>query len=87
MIEIVAIVSCSVLLLLAIFQILLIFGAPLGRFAWGGAHTVLPVNLRVGSFVSIILYAAFAQIILAKAGLTNRHTNTRACKGLICPLL
>lgn len=46
-----------VLVALAIFQFALVLGAPLGRFAWGGQHRVLPARLRVGSAVSIVIYA------------------------------
>lgn len=46
-----------VLAALALFQLALILGAPLGRFAWGGAHRVLPARLRIGSAVSILVYA------------------------------
>ncbi|UPL12247.1 MULTISPECIES: hypothetical protein [Microbacterium] len=53
---------------LTLFQVALIFGAPLGRFAWGGAHRVLPVRLRVGSIVSVVLYAGFAALLLSRAG-------------------
>lgn len=42
---------------LAIFQFALILGAPLGRWAWGGQHRVLPARLRIGSVVSILIYA------------------------------
>ena len=52
---------------LAVFQALLVAGRPLGRFAWGGQHTVLPTGLRVGSAVSIVLYAGFAVLILCAA--------------------
>lgn len=69
MIETVSILACSVLLLLTLFQILLIFGAPLGRFAWGGAHTVLPTNLRISSVMSILIYAAIAYVVLAKVAI------------------
>ena len=63
-----AIAACIMLAALAIFQGLLISGAPIGRFAWGGQHDVLPTRLRVGSAVSIVLYAAFAAVILERAG-------------------
>lgn len=49
-----------VLALLAIFQITLALGAPLGRFAWGGQHRVLPARLRIGSLVSVVIYALIA---------------------------
>jgi hypothetical protein len=64
-----AILACSLLAGLAVFQGALIAGAPLGRLAWGGHHPVLPANLRIGSAVSIGLYALFAYAALAKAGL------------------
>lgn len=64
-----AILACSLLAGLAVFQGALIAGAPLGRMAWGGQHRVLPAKLRIGSAVSIGLYALFAYAALAKAGL------------------
>jgi hypothetical protein len=64
-----AIIACVVLAGLAVFQLALVAGAPLGRFAWGGAHDVLPPRLRVGSAVAIVLYMLFALIILETAGL------------------
>ena len=64
-----AFAACTVLAGLAVFQAALVGGAPIGRFAWGGQHTVLPAGLRVGSAVSIILYAAFGYVALAKANM------------------
>lgn len=66
-----AVVICAVLGLLAVFQLLLIAGLPLGRFAWGGQQVVLPARLRIGSAVSIVLYAVFAGIALERAQLTT----------------
>jgi hypothetical protein len=63
-----AVLAVVVLTGLAVFQALLIAGQPLGRFAWGGQHTVLPTGLRVGSAVSIALYAGFALLILCASG-------------------
>jgi hypothetical protein len=60
--------ACAMLAALAVFQAALIAGAPLGQFAWGGQHRVLPQNLRIGSIVSIALYALFAAIVLQRAG-------------------
>jgi hypothetical protein len=50
------------LALLAVFQLALAAGAPLGHFAWGGQHRVLPARLRVGSVVSVLIYALIAVI-------------------------
>ncbi len=33
-----AVIACALLALLAVFQVLLIAGVRLGRFAWGGRH-------------------------------------------------
>jgi hypothetical protein len=77
--EIFAIVSCIILFGLAIFQLALILGAPIGKYAWGGAHTTLPRNLRIGSAISILLYGIFAIIILNKTEiilLFNDHAIT-----------
>jgi hypothetical protein len=63
-----AVVACLLLAGLAVFQALLIAGQPLGRLAWGGQHVVLPSHLRVGSAVSVVLYALFAVVILSAAG-------------------
>jgi len=57
-----------VLAALAVFQLALVFGAPLGRFAWGGAHRVLPARLRVGSVVSIVIYALIDVIAWDRVG-------------------
>ena len=71
MITAAAIVACLILLALAVFQALLIAGRPLGRYAWGGQHDVLPRKFRIGSAISILLYAVIAIIILENAGIAN----------------
>lgn len=37
---------------LAVFQLLLAAGLPLGHLAWGGAHRVLPAGRRLASLIS-----------------------------------
>jgi hypothetical protein len=66
-----AALACPVLSGLAVFQGFLVFGAPIGQFAWGGKHRVLPVSLRVGSVVSILIYAIIATVVLARADLVS----------------
>lgn len=75
MIETLTIITCVILAGLTVFQIALILGAPLGNYAWGGQHKVLPKNLKIGSVVSILLYASFAAIILSKTNTSNIITN------------
>ena len=58
-----AVVAYVLLAALALFQIALAAGAPLGHLAWGGKHRVLPHGLRIGSAVSVLLYGIIAWII------------------------
>ncbi len=66
-----AVIACLLLAALAVFQGMLIAGWPLGRFAWGGQHEVLPRHLRIGSAISLVLYAVFAIIIVERADLSR----------------
>jgi hypothetical protein len=66
-----AIVLTTILGLLAVFQLALALGAPLGHFAWGGSHRVLPTRLRIGSLVSIVIYAIIAVLALDRAGVID----------------
>lgn len=52
-----ALILTIILALLSVFQIALACGAPWGRLAWGGQHAVLPVRLRIGSALSLLIYA------------------------------
>lgn len=61
---ILALVACGILGLLALFQVALVAGAPLGQFAWGGGHRVLPAQQRLTAVVAILVYAVFALVIL-----------------------
>jgi len=66
MVTALAILCCSILLFLSVFQIALITGAPIGKYAWGGSHRVLPAKLRIGSIISIFLYGLIALVVLSK---------------------
>ncbi len=57
--------------LLATFQISLAAGAPLGKFAWGGEHTRLPLNLRFGAVSAVLRYAFIIFIALDRSGTIN----------------
>jgi hypothetical protein len=58
-----AVVVCVLLAGLAVFQLLLAAGRPLGRFAWGGQHEVLPRGLRIASAISVVVYAVIAWLL------------------------
>ena len=67
--ELAAMVGTGLLGALAVFQILLAAGLPLGRAAWGGKHRVLPRNLRIGSLAAVGILGIAAWMLLARAGL------------------
>jgi len=53
---------------IAVFQLSIALGAPLGRAAWGGAHVRLPPNLRVASAVAAVIWMVAALLVLDRAG-------------------
>jgi len=61
-------VAAFVLSLIGALQVLLAFGLPFGRAAWGGAHRVLPLRLRFASALSAMPLALAAWIVLARTG-------------------
>ncbi len=68
-----AILAVVLLAVVAVFQIALAFGAPLGYAAWGGRHGgVLPGRLRVASGVAgVVVYPVIGLFVLASAGLID----------------
>lgn len=66
------------LALLAVFQLALACGAPLGHFAWGGQHRVLPARMRVGSLIAIVIYALIALVSLDRIGAIQVFPNAVA---------
>lgn len=66
-----ALTAAVILALLMGLHILLAAGLPLGRFSWGGQHRVLPLSLRLGSVVSIVILGFAAWMILARAGMVQ----------------
>lgn len=60
-----------ILALLAVFQVALAAGVPWGYLAWGGQHRVLPPKLRVGSIISVVIYALIAFIVWERIGASS----------------
>lgn len=77
-----AVVLIVVLAVLAAFQLALALGAPLGRYAWGGQHRVLPVGLRVGSATAIAIYALIAVLALDRAGAVDAFPGRFSAVGM-----
>lgn len=57
-----------VLAAMAVMQILVASGLPYGAFVYGGKHRTLPTRLRVTSVFAVVLYAAVALVLFARAG-------------------
>ena len=58
-------------LVIAVFQLALAAGAPLGRAAWGGRTAVLPMRLRRSSAVASVIWVLAAALILGRAGVVS----------------
>lgn len=63
-----AAIATAVLAGIAVVQVLGALGKPVSRLLWGGQHETLPKNLRIGSALSLLLYTAFAALMLSRAG-------------------
>ena len=66
-----SVLAALVLSCVAIFQVLLAIGRPLGEAAWGGTHRVLPPHLRIASALSSLLLGLAIWIVLARTGLVT----------------
>lgn len=68
-------IASFLLIGLSIFQLTLALGAPIGRFAWGGQHIVLPTKLRISSLLSIVLYFIFLVFLWSATNLIAPISN------------
>ena len=50
----------------AVFQFALAVGAPLGRAAFGGAHTYLSPGLRIVSAIAVLIWLLAALVVLRR---------------------
>ena len=66
-----AVVATGLLAVLSVFQLAVAFGAPLGKWCWGGQNDgVLPTRFRIASgLAGLLLYPAIALTILGAAGM------------------
>ncbi|PSK93694.1 hypothetical protein CLV63_116101 [Murinocardiopsis flavida] len=61
-------VALAVLIGLAVMQVLIIAGRPVGEYAWGGQHRVATPRLRRAAAAAIVLYVGFALLLMSRAG-------------------
>ena len=78
-----SITGAVLLLAVAVMEILLIFGLPLGEFTMGGRYKVLPPMYRMFAASSVILQFFGAAMILQGGGLMNMWFAGKAIK-IIC---
>lgn len=71
MVTVFAVVLAAMLVALSVFQIALVCGAPLGKVAWGGKHSVLPLRLRLAALSATLRYLFIGFIAFSRAGLTT----------------
>src|SRR5215469_12964122 len=53
---------------LAVFELALTFGAPVGRAAFGGTHTYLSAGLRIVSALAVVIWLLAAFVVLRRGG-------------------
>ena len=78
-----SIIGAVLLLAVAIMEVLLIIGLPLGEFTMGGRHKVLPPMYRIFAASSIILQLVGAAMLLQGGGLMNMWFAGKVIK-IIC---
>ena len=78
-----SITGAVLLLAVAVMEILLIFGLPLGEFTMGGRYKVLPPMYRMFAASSVILQLFGAAMILQGGGLMNMWFAGKVIK-IIC---
>ena len=79
----ISIVGAVLLLIVAIMEVLLVCGLPLGEFTMGGRYKVLPPALRVAAASSIVLQLFGAAMILQGGGIMSMWFANNVTK-IIC---
>ena len=67
----IATIGSALLLIVAVMEVLLIAGLPLGEFTMGGRHKVLPMPYRFAAASSILFQIFGALMMLQGAGFMN----------------
>lgn len=78
-----SIIGAILLLAVAVMEILLIIGLPLGEFTMGGRHKVLPPMYRIFAASSVVLQLFGAAMILQGGGLMDMWFDGKVIK-IIC---
>ncbi len=54
---------------IAVFELALALGAPVGRAAWGGSYRQLPAGLRIASAIAVAVWIFASAVVLGRAGI------------------
>jgi hypothetical protein len=57
--------------IIVLFQLALVFGAPLGEYTMGGKFPgKMPVKMRIAALIQIFILLLFVSIVIAKSGIS-----------------
>jgi hypothetical protein len=57
-------------IVIVLFQLALVFGAPLGEYTMGGKFPgELPIKMRIAALIQIFILLLFVSVVIAKAGI------------------
>jgi hypothetical protein len=72
-------VSAGGFVIVVLFQLTIVLGAPVGPAAWGGGHSgQLPPDLRLASVFSALFWSAAAMTVLSRGGVARSAIPPRA---------
>lgn len=78
----IAILGASIFGVIAVLDLLITLGLPLGEFTLGGKHKVLPPKMRIASGVSFFVQIFAAVIILQVGGIVPFWFSEGISKGI-----
>jgi hypothetical protein len=64
-------------LVIAVFQLALVLGLPLGRAAYGGVHSHLAPGYRIASAFAVVFWIVAALVVLRRAGVRSSPFSDR----------
>jgi hypothetical protein len=82
-VQLLAIFGATLFLSIAVFEVLVSLGVPLGEFAWGGSHVVLPRSLRIASMAAAIIWIGITLIALERGGVVSVGLNSGVSRVLV----
>lgn len=66
-----ALIGSALFGLIVILYILLVFGAPLGEYAMGGRHRVMPLKSRITTAIAVLVQLSGIAVLLHGGGIVD----------------